>query len=97
MRPPTVAIVNDRSVWSRAFGGGAANERAAAQRDAFDTLTEVADAHGVQWRDLVQDGYRVAGDRIVGGLTVSYDWVWRTEELRRWIVAQGGAEPADYA
>ena len=51
--------------------------------DRFQELTEKADRAGVQWRDLVQEGYRVPGDLFVGSLRMRYDWDWRIRELRR--------------
>lgn len=49
----------------------------------FDELSEQADEAGVRWRDLVEDGYRVAGDLYAGGMLVRYDWKWRINELQR--------------
>ncbi|MDH3539482.1 MAG: hypothetical protein OEP52_05775 [Acidimicrobiia bacterium] len=49
----------------------------------FDELSKSTDGAGVQWRDLVQEGYRVPGDLFVGGLRMRYDWNWRVRELPR--------------
>lgn len=51
--------------------------------DRFEALPHRADAAGVQWRDLVQDGYRVPGDLQAGGLLMRYNWEWRIAELER--------------
>ena len=56
----------------------------------FESLAEAADEASVQWRDLVADGYRVRGDRVVGGIQVRYDWQWRIEELERRLEEAGG-------
>ena len=51
--------------------------------DRFAELTRQADEAGVQWRDLIQDGYRVPGDLYAGGALIRYDWNWRIAELER--------------
>ena len=58
--------------------------------DVFDRLAVQADEAGVQWRDLVQDGYRVAGDLFAGGILIRYDWRWRIDELQRRIDESAG-------
>lgn len=65
----------------RAFGLGSADS--AEDRDRFEALAHRADTHGVGWRDLIGEGYRVSGDRYVGGVQIRYDWQWRCEELER--------------
>ena len=56
--------------------------------DKFAELTRRADVAGVQWRDLVQDGYRVPGDLYAGGVLIRYDWNWRIAELERRLTQQ---------
>ena len=56
--------------------------------DRFAVLTRRADVAGVQWRDLVQDGYRVPGDLQVGGVLMRYNWEWRIAELERRLGGQ---------
>jgi len=51
--------------------------------DRFAALARRADVAGVQWRDLVQDGYRVPGDLQAGGVLMRYNWEWRIAELER--------------
>ena len=80
----TVCIVKrDESPWWRALGGWAAFEGSNPERKRFDELTVMADALNVPWRDLIQDGYRVRGDLVAGGILVRYDWGWRADELER--------------
>ena len=71
------------SPWWRAFGGWAAMEGSNPEHDRFDELAVLADALDVPWRDLIQDGYRVLGDLVAGGILVRYDWGWRADELER--------------
>lgn len=76
---------HDTNPWSRAFGGWTATSGSNPAHDEFDDLCAAADSCGVQWRDLVQRGYHVPGDLRTGGVTVSYNWRWRADELRRRI------------
>lgn len=68
---------------SRAFGFDFGWSGDGPLDDRFEHLAALADETGVQWRDLVQDGYRVPGDLSVGGMPVRYNWEWRIAELRR--------------
>ena len=67
----------------RFFGLNVGRGSEATLSERFEELAEAADEAGVQWRDLVADGYRVKGDRVLGGIQVRYDWQWRISELRR--------------
>ena len=71
---------SDFPLW-RAFGGWSG--RVARAKERFDELCRRADVEGVQWRDLVQDGYRTSGDRILSGVVVRIDWEWRSQEVER--------------
>jgi hypothetical protein len=62
------------------FGGSTASGPG---RDRFMELAEQADEAGVQWRDLIEEGYRAPGDLVAGGIPVHFDWKWRIEELQR--------------
>lgn len=62
--------------WGRSMESGP-------ERDRFMDLAEKADDADVQWRDLLQEGYRAPGDLVAGGIAVHFDWKWRTEELQR--------------
>ena len=61
----------------------------------WDELTKRADEAGIRWADLVQDGYRVAGDLYAGGVLIRYDWTWRIEELRRRLGERSLGEGGD--
>ena len=52
-------------------------------RDRFMELAADADEIDVQWRDLIEEGYRAPGDLVAGGIPVHFDWKWRIEELQR--------------
>lgn len=62
------------------FGGSTAS---GPERDRFMELAEQADEIDVQWRDLVEEGYRAPGDLVAGGIPVHFDWKWRIAELQR--------------
>lgn len=62
--------------WGRSTASGP-------ERDRFMELADKADEASVQWRDLVEEGYRAPGDLVAGGIPVHFDWKWRTEELQR--------------
>jgi len=67
----------------RVFGleFGRAQERPL--NEGFERLADLADQPGVQWRDLVEDGYCVPGDLFMGCGLVRYNWKWRIAELQR--------------
>lgn len=73
--------MNRRSLRVLGFQFGRSNESPLEER--FEELAALADRAGVQWRDLVQEGYRVRGDFFVGGVRMRYDWNWRIQELQR--------------
>ena len=83
---------------TRLFGFDVGRDRARGRgrlADEFDALCAEADRVGVRWRDLVEDGYRVAGDLYAGGMLVQYDWKWRISELQRRLAEPSAQDDLD--
>lgn len=71
------------------FGRWGPPEESSPEKVRFEELAASADHAGVQWHDLLEEGYRAPGDLSFAGGRVRFDWEWRIGELQRRLDQRG--------